>query len=396
VERQSIALIAFSVFLGGLIGSIGLLSAFYILGYFSSDAQLSPPETGMTILNNYTCRKAETKQLILGGVEDYFDPDGHEPSNPNEKLINFIRKHNSNGQVRKTYDQRETDLAMSDQFDVPKRTYHGIVAVRLEELSSLKNDSIRIGYNTSEALPYVEAAYGYGQFVSDMETSTAWQQYETLFVASLDNLPVTDPSSKFVTVLDVIRSRGDDFGDMNVQISDDTMVDFVGFALCLEPKDHKGTVSTNFGFGIDTIVPELGLGNIYMRGAYIDDKFCSYGGCLSCEASRPVSCINDKNYPIPQNGHPSDYERLWSGGKIAFTKAVLGSSFKTEDEVDQFCATEFGAEWRALSRHDGGWDGSLTGIGEFPSGFENVWINVKSDPHANCWELRPDYEAQND
>lgn len=399
LERHSISLIGFSVFFGALVGFSVLLTIFYANGTFSENRPATENvPSGMEILEAYQCRKAETKQMIVGGVEDGFDPAGIEPSNPSEKIIHYVQQqHNAKArsEIVKTYDESIQDRYFSDRFDMPRRTFHGVVVVRLKELSSLKNDGISIGYNPDADKPYVNHQYGYGNRISNLQMSVEWSHHESLFFANLEDLKVSLPSEEKQTLLDVIRTQDDSHGPFFVDIADDTIVDFVGFSLCLEPEDNKGTVYSPHHPTSPRALIELGSGNLGLYTARVEDKICGYGGCLSCEEERPLACIHDTNMPLPDN-HIPEYAYLWSGGELDFTKAVKGSSFITEDDVDQFCAAEFGSEWRALSRHDGHWGGSVSGRGTFPADYEHVWVNVKDSDHHNCWTTRPNYEASDD
>ena len=154
-----------------------------------------------------------------------------------------------------------------------------------------------------------------------------------------------------------------------------------------------GTVYSNESESKFSGIIDFGEGHTGIGPAEINGEICTYGGCLSCEEERPLSCMHDLNLPIDEKNYPAEYKHMWSGGEIAFTKAIKGSSFETEDDVNKFCAQEFGAGWRAASRHDGHSGGYISGIGEFPLNYDNVWVNVKTAPHANCWKLRPSYEA---
>lgn len=348
----------------------------------------------MDILASYECRKAETKQIVLGGIEDDFDPAGIELSSPSEKQIRYIqeqRNPKNKSEIVKTYDDPRQDRLFSDRFNISKRVYHGLVVLRLEELSGLKNDGITMGFNPDENLPYINAAYGYTERVSNLAGSRDWTHHDSLYFASLDDLKLRSPSEQKETLLDVIRSQAARDGDFFVDISDDTVVDFIGFALCLEPEKHNGTVYSLFEPATPEFYTDLGPGYVGLYTGRVDGEICNYGGCLSCEEKRPVSCIHDSNMPVPKD-HDLSRKLFWTGGEIRFTKAVKGSSFATEDDVDQFCAAEFGSEWRSLSRHDGHWTGNLSGKGTFPPDYENVWVNVKDSDHHNCWKTRPDYE----
>lgn len=385
------------MFFGALIGISILLSALYASGMFSEDSSAADSvPTGMEILETYACDRAETKVISLGGAEDYFDLSGSEPSNPSQKSIRYllgIGENRVKSDVVKTYDDPAQDRLLSDRFEIPKRTFHGLMAVRLKELSDLRNDGINIGYKINPTFPYINRGFGYRIDVSDLPTAKEWDRQDTLFFASLGNLEVGEPTDQIITIIDAIRTQEDTYGDFFVEIADDTVVDFVGFALCLEPEEALGTVYGPKHISKADTRSDMGLGIVGLFQSRVDGYMCSYGGCLSCEARRPVACIRDENMPIPDH-HNSDLRQAWTGGEFGFTRAVKGSKFPTEDDVDQFCAAEFGSDWRALSRHDGHWGGLMSGTGTFPPDYDQAWVNLKTSSHANCWETRPDYEAR--
>ena len=383
---------------GALIGLSALLVVLYLNGVFHTASEPVTRLSGMERLEAYSCHKSETKQIITGGVEDYFDTSNIEPSNPSDKIIRYIQgfdEDRTRSDIIKNYDEKLLDKYFADRFDISERTYHGLFIIRLEELSGLKNDGLAIGYNPHPDQPYISNSHGYRISISDLFQSKIWASEDNLYSAQLGDLTIGETSESNKTVLDVIRSRQKTDGEFFVDVADDTRVDFVGFALCLEPEEKKGTVvnTTPAVKPLDTI--EFGDNIIALHFARVKGKVCSYGGCLSCEESRPLACISDENLALPE-GYDPNFSNIWSGGKIAFTQSVKGAQFSTEDDVDQFCAKEFGNEWRALSRHDGHWAGQISGYGKFPSDFPNVWVNAKNSSHANCWDFRADAKDVND
>lgn len=399
MERHSISLIGFSVFFGSLLGFSVLLALFYASGVFEDEritADRVP--TGMEILETYQCQKAETKQILVGGVEDNFDPAGEEPSNPNEKMVRYLvslEEGRTRSDIVKTYDNPQQDRHFSDRFDIPLRTFSGLVVVSVKELSDLKNDGLSLGYKNDESIPYINYESGYKINVSKLPTAAIWGHHNSVYFAALKDLMTPEQIEDKRSLLEIIRTSDENDGDFFVDIADDTVVDFIGFALCLEPEDDLGTVYSQKHPSRPGEIRDVGPGIIGLNQGTIEGKFCSYAGCLACEAERPLACIKDSNLPLPDT-HDPNLKVFWTGGEFKFTPPVRGSSFNTEDDVDAYCSTEFGRDWRALSRHDGWSGGTVSGLGAFPSGYETVWVNVKNSDHHNCWKPRPDYEALDD
>jgi len=191
-------------------------------------------------------------------------------------------------------------------------------------------------------------------------------------------------------LLSGIRDRKKD-EILNVRVVDDTQVDFIGFAICLEPKNKKGLVYNSAHYLTIDAYKSLPPNHVFLNNSVIDGKVCATGGCLSCDMARPVACIKDENLPAPDDY--GDFRNVWSGGYIDFTPAIPGASFKTEDDVDRFCQKNFGESWRHLNGKDGNWQGGIIGIGQIPEEHSEFWVGMKDSPHHNCWDLRPEYET---
>ena len=80
MQRQSISLVSFCLLFGILLGIAGLLSFEYIGSPSRTVSAQSKAEqsyiTATERLENYACRSDETKKIVMGGLEDNFNPDG--------------------------------------------------------------------------------------------------------------------------------------------------------------------------------------------------------------------------------------------------------------------------------------------------------------------------------
>ncbi len=379
---------------GFLIGIAGFLGVAFLGGFVdapeaeavSSEVQYA---SATDRLEKYRCRAGETKKVILGGIEDGFDPAGEELVNIPQTILDYLGK--TGGIYTDFYDDPRQNRYFADQFDIPKRTFHGIISMRVEDRSSVKNDSINLGYYVSRNYNVQNKAF----YDTISNILNSWNQDGSYIWADLDDLKTHKIEGNkngrneivglsHLSLLDAIRSNEDRM--FEVHIADDTIVDFVGFALCLEPEVHKGSTFSRYHSTGAEATLEFGDGfvNLYGWGK-------GYDGNTLCSEKRPVACIDDQNLAAPEPFNNLN-SMLWSGGYIKFTDAVPGNRFETEDEVNLFCKSTFGDKFRAVSKKDGTWMGSMVGYGNYPVDYDDFWATYKDSPHHNCWSLRRDYD----
>jgi hypothetical protein len=114
-----------------------------------------------------------------------------------------------------------------------------------------------------------------------------------------------------------------------------------------------------------------------------------YNGDTACTQALPLLCIYKPATPFPlpiglSNLNPN---YLWSGGVIATTQPVVGSSILNTADATSRCVAKFGSGWRIAEFHDGwGWNfqafGGTVSAPTVPSTHFWVYIN---DQSANCW-----------
>lgn len=120
----------------------------------------------------------------------------------------------------------------------------------------------------------------------------------------------------------------------------------------------------------------------------IDKVSCSncnaYQGETSCKVSLPVLCTRIDNAPRPAyTATPSEYYDGWSGGHIATTMPVQGTSLSTATTGDQLCRATFGDGWRMAEFHDGNGGWSFRAYGYIRND-QRFWVRINDQP-ANCW-----------
>jgi len=172
--------------------------------------------------------------------------------------------------------------------------------------------------------------------------------------------------------------------------------------------------------GVHDITGAVSVGCGYESG--VGNQCNPYYGDTDCSRPLPVLCFNDAGLEQPSSLDTSPYHQ-WSGGIIATTPLTPGNAFNNVDEVNQYCESEFGKEWRVAEFHDGwGWyfwaygnvgsipldsnervdskfhDGwgwylwAYDNVGSIPldsnelaDSNERVWVNIDDQPNGTCW-----------
>jgi hypothetical protein len=351
------------------------------------------PRTGVELLRAYRCRQAETKRIILRGVEDGFSPVGDEPTSlragrRNAFTLSFVNVG--------AYDQYAADSRMGDSIESPSRVARGLFVMSLRRIGSNANDTISIGDLSSQGRS-VWGGRRFGGHPSSLVPAVGWQRQGTLYFAELDQvrfLPQIPgmPAAlrdgplgrSFATLLDYIRA-GDGRTWVDVMIEDDTSVDFIGMAVCEEPPRGKGLTMA------PAIYPKARLRNLTVmacRAVKDDDHICNpYVGDTPCSTSLPITCLRPGDAPRPAVTQDTFAQTTWSGGTLAFTEPVRGDRFRTIRDADRHCAARFGADWRTATMHDGVQEGisAFSGPGPEPA---RAWVDIADQPYATCWARR--------
>ncbi len=399
--RNSLALLFFVFTFGLLIGAALLVN----FNFFYTESRAEPAlsaenefASGTKRLDAYKCAPGETKQIILGGVEDNYDPGGVEDVTVFPNQDEHWKEVAGPRYEFRNFDEGGENKNLIHRFNLSERTYRGIVVTKFRELSNLRNDFFIIMAQSPDLAKTGSFRYAH-QHDSSSLTKHNWQQDGDYLWANLDQLDVHSvvdnelkETAEVPHLLEAIRRQTEE-EDITVKIGDDTQVDFMGFAICLEPEQNLGTVYSSrniFDTGAVKIIPD---NVIYLSWAIVDGKICNQFGCRSCDTALPVACIHDQNLKPPAD---LEHQKIsWSGGHIDFTKPVPASRFKTEDQVDAFCQSQFGVNWRTANIKDGSWQQAIMGYGEAPKDYDEYWVGVKNSAHYTCWEKRLDYSELN-
>lgn len=369
-----------------------------VIGFGLMAAPMAPstgdadgPVSGVERLRAFQCRRAETKRILIRGVEDGFAPSGEEPD--------FIRPGRRSAFTESffrggSYDQDQADRRFTDSFEVPARVVSGLFVISLRKLADNENDTFGIGDITSVST----AAWGGRQLATGVRLlprTPGWTVVGPLHFANLADIRLDPPQQgnppgssagivatrSFGTLLDYVRAAKTTAW-VDVVVQDDTSVDFMGMALCLAPPHRNGlTLKASDG-------PSGGaVGTVFLACRQVgdDNAICDpYAGDTPCEARRPVACIKPGDEPAPNGLRTTPSYLSWSGGSLAITEPVAGNRFASVKDVDRFCAARFGGDWRVAAFHDGFREG-IAGFGDRKAISSRVWVDIADQPYATCW-----------
>ena len=342
--------------------------------------------TGMDILRDFKCRRAETKSIIVRGAEDNHSPAGNEP--------NFIRPDRQRPDILSffaggSYDQVRPDLRMTDSFKVPANVARGLFVIRLKPLANSDSDVMSIGDITSSVM--LDSSDGrFGSSLMKLPELPGWTRQNELFFTDIGSISLREPSisgreAPTRTLLDFVRSGAND-GWVDFFVQDDTSVDFAGLALCLEPPRGNGVSLAPWAAEPLPIKDVVAMTCVFGGR---DERMCDpYIGDTTCSARLPVTCFRPEGQAMPRRLTKHGAAQIWSGGRLAFTEPVAGSSFGTVGQVNAFCTARFGGGWRAAGLLDGSTNMGIAGRSTMASPTSRVWVDALDSPYATCWARR--------
>ena len=373
-----------AILIGATLGAIALNSFLY------SEAErepeiITPPRTGMQILQDYRCMKAESKQIILRGVEDNYAAAGDEDIFFSD-LHEFMQ--NRNGKkgavtVDRSYDEGGMDRFLLDQIEIPSRSVNGIFVIKARSLTETTNDSINIG----DLLTRGEKRNFYGTGISSIPQSETWQLEGGVYSAKFSDLIFKDllnESGENIprnhdNLLEFIQSDESENASVGVYIGDDHAVDFIGAAMCLPPANAKGMSLLVSPFPGKEDIAKLSC----VTGEQ-EDHCDPYKGDTLCSMSLPLACFDYTGETAPDHVVQTQRENIWSKGDVKFTPAVRGADFDTQEDVH--------ANYRAAT-HQENLSGQLGFLARGTAEVTQAWVHAKTEPYGNCWDLITEYET---
>ena len=342
-------------------------------------------------LNAYSCRVAETKQIILGGEEDGFALTGTEINTPG--IFAYYQRNRTGSRdsidIDRSYDVGGQDSAFLETFELPSNVAHGIIVMRVRLLSTLRNDAVSIGGLYEGHMMSESATFAF----SDPDKHPGWTLNGEVLQAQLGELVFpqrfsadkTELPKKYDSVLDYVQSANK---PLNIAISDDTMVDVIGFALCIEPERGKGVT-----FLVNKVDDELV--SLSCNTDQREDHCSVYKGDTVCETELPIACFSDDGYELPESlvNDPAGREQSWSAGSIKFTQNMRGDTFKSQQDGHKFCRESFGPKYRLANIHDGMQVNGFIAYGR-AADIDQAWVDSNLEPYGNCWTMRSDYPEE--
>lgn len=338
------------------------------------------PDSGMVLIDGFTCHRAETKRVVIRGVEDNFSSHGDEPARPHDRLagrnINLML-----GAAR--FDDPTPDHGVTDYFEFSPATASGLIVMKIRPPVDNNNDVLAIGDLTTQEGGDQRDDDVVGTLLSAHAASGHWRRTGDLWWASLADLPLRSGRS----LLEAIKA-GDGSRIIDIHISDDTVVDFVAAVSCESPRTDSGVtlrpVEADNGAGRDIAVFTSRRGDPANPAEHEADPFV---GDERCSLPLPLLCFADRDTRPPRlaSVREMDLARHWNGGELAATAPVRGDTFRTITEADNHCAARFGQGWRTAEWGDGGFAGSFAGHAGARRFSGRHWIDIRGQPYATCW-----------
>jgi hypothetical protein len=270
---------------------------------------------------------------------------------------------------RADYDSRFPDHSLGDWFELPPDTASALLVVRFRPIGDNLNDTLAIGDLSGWRHTASTRA-------ADPDPRLGWKRSGDLHWVELADLPMRSGG----TVLDLVTAPHAS-GIIDIQVVDDSSVDFMAIAYCRLP-------SRRMGVTMATVQSPKGLASFHCRPDIEDDRDCNpFVGDEPCGNALPLLCFHDLQAPAPVDAvrFSALTRRSWSGGEVAATSPVRASRFATISNADRFCSTSFGKGWRVAEWHAGGWGYGFAAKTNRSSFSGRYWVDIRGSPYGTCW-----------
>lgn len=346
------------------------------------------------MLDDFSCRYAEAKHVVIQGREDGFSQVGDEPSRLNADVTKVF---STQAGVRvTTFDDPRPDGYVFGYFEIPATVVAGLFVVSLKAVADDRTDSLFIG-NLDDILapPDRRPASIFSVRTGALGTTRGWHRSGPLAWARFEDIRLTTGSAapgaarleRDLTAY--VRSAPGGL-PVDVSVSDDTAVDFMAMAWCEAPLEHGGYTRAIRRLSLAQGEPVVQLwGGFDLRTQAAGNPFV---GDTPCDEARPLACFQHTGRPVPnavsaydRPGDAQGLARQWSQGRYRATEPVRGDAFATAADADRFCGKRFGAGWRVADLNLGGNDFAVSGEGGPELDGLRVWVDIKDQPYATCW-----------
>ena len=390
-----------SPLIGGLVVAVVLI---WVLAARPGLIKIVPPASiagsGYQHLTEHHCRFGQTRHMRIRGQDDNFAFGEPELTRAPDHLKAYPGLLSNSSQQR-NYDETGPDLQFSDWVELPKNIVSGTLAIRLQTRDDFIEDFISIGdLSAQDAENEFWNGYAFHSRLRDLERREGWTHHGNgLFTVRLSDLnfrwneddvyetAIAD-RRKWTSLLPYLAAKPD-VERIDILVSDDTAVDFVGLVFCTEPQQPRGVTFAE----VSWIARQTDDFQVVSCSPGIREKSCNpfYGDTL-CSEEHPLGCYRDTARPAPTEKAAATlnslaYDRVlrtWGGGDLEFTEPVRGDSFTTLDDAVALCRARFGADWRVLDFHDGG----HRHVATYPSESKllgRFWVDIRDQPKGTCW-----------
>lgn len=393
----------FGVLVGALLlGLIGLQTG--RLSLVADDVNAIPTidsfTPGMDKLNALSCRNGETKHMIIGGVEDNYQPglDTHTPIPAYQEAYTKSLPTTGSVDVTRGFDEGGQNNQFLDRAYLPPNIQSGLFVIRSRPTAQFDNDILKLSHwiQDTDDGPFYE---GDTHWIAlpDAPNKPQWEVSGDMLSVPLEAVDFFSrktvdrtPTTPDLPSLLALSQSAPAPVEINISMGDDRIVDFYGFAACTAPTEN---------LGVSFQIKEPHKSGAYVELDCVDfgsDKRCNTNtGNLSCDAAIPLACFAFNNTPVPAVFTDSQDIESWSAGSLQFTDPVIGRSIKSQDAAHNLCRAQFGDRYRTANIHDGFAVYRIIAEGRKPDAVE-AWVESKDETYANCWPLRSDYtQAQN-
>jgi hypothetical protein len=349
-----------------------------------------PDKPGTAYIDAFKCERGLNKIVRIGGREDGFKTDDLEPARINparlpNPYLEAIRDAQSGMVSLRDYDEGGQDKALIDYFELPRgltsaqlvlvqrpygsQTYD---ALRFGDIDHLKTDGQSDPYTGLPAYNYSFERHATAPLKDDKATGLLVLDLSTpAFKRSTEASPVPGPEG---SVLDYLNSasRPD---VLDIQIHDDTAIDFIAFIGCQTPPIAMGTSFVEFP--TKPLGPEVSM--LSCHGGETQRPCNPFQGDQVCTQALPLACFKPSDMPPPEGFTSAGLKN----GEVRPSQPVAGVAFPDLASANAFCARQFGTGWRVLAYHDAGQ--VLKTRSTIPPKMR-LWIDVRNQQFANCWD----------
>lgn len=375
---------------GGLMSGLVVAAALLVLdiggtrNQAPADSAAPKGASGLAYLDSFRCPRGLTRRVEVRGREDNFDLTDVEPSRIEPRLLelgyyqDLAERRPAVTELRE-YDEGGADRMLIDHITIPGGTVMGELVLRVRSSGGgSENDYIGIKPmgETWVTDPASRTFYGIQLLEPALEPIGAPE--DGLRKVKLESILGT-PGTRWPTLLSELGASQQDLV-VNISVLDDTAVDFIALALCVEPSEVRGVTFSEHA------AKPLGA-DISVLSCSLDDtqRMCGpFQGDTPCTQSLPLACYRDGNATKPANMDASNMdEAKFVPGEVRLTEPVRGDTLETREEADKLCADRFGPAFRVLRYQEGG-GGIVISRSQIPAG-ARAWIEIRDQPRATCW-----------